>query len=52
MREHCVRHDVVPTAELAGLPIKTTAPTNTYSKKYREETRQTIADIINSRNYK
>ncbi len=23
LREHCKRHDVVPTADLAGLPIRT-----------------------------
>ena len=50
LREHCKRHDVVPTADLAGLPPKPfIMPT---SEAYREETRRTIAEIINSRTYK
>ena len=47
MREHCKRHDVVPTADLAGLPLR--RPTHQSSPEYREGTRRVIADIINSR---
>lgn len=47
MREHCRKHDVVPQAELAGLPHR--RPDQVASKAYREETRRTIADVINSR---
>jgi hypothetical protein len=50
LREHCRRHDVVPTAELAGLPPKPFVNL-TASPEHREQTRQTIADIINSRGY-
>ena len=46
-REHCLKHDVVPTADLKGLPPKPMImPT---SQQYREETKRTIAEIINSR---
>lgn len=51
LREHCRRHDVVPTAELKGLPPKPMV-NNNFDPKYREETRRTIASIIDSRNYK
>jgi hypothetical protein len=47
MREHCRKHDVVPQAELAGLPHR--RPDQTSSKAYREETKRVIADVINSR---
>ena len=47
MREHCQRHDVVPTADLAGLPHR--RPDTVASPAYREETRRMISDIINSR---
>ena len=50
LREHCRRHDVVPTEELKGLPPKPFVNTN-FDPKYREETRRTIADIIDSRGY-
>jgi hypothetical protein len=49
MRDHCARHDVVPTAELAGLPFKRTYQETPPSKEYREATKRTIADIINSK---
>lgn len=50
LREHCRRHDVVPTADLAGLPPKPFVNTN-LDPRYREQTRQVIADVINSRGY-
>jgi hypothetical protein len=49
MREHCKRHHVVPTAELKGLPPKPAYYSGPPSEAYRQETRQTIADVINSR---
>ena len=49
LRDHCAKHDVVPTAELAGLP--TQRPMVEPSREYREGTRRTIANVINSRNY-
>lgn len=49
LREHCKKHDVVPTQELRGLPPKPMImPT---SQAYREETKQTMAEIMRSRNY-
>ena len=51
LREHCLKHDVVLTADLKGLPMKTMNNTQPISEKYREETRRTIAEVINSRNY-
>ena len=50
LREHCRRHDVVLTEDLKGLPNKPMVMP--ISKEYREQTRQTIADIINSRTYR
>ena len=50
LREHCRRHDVVPTAELAGLPPKPFVNLE-ISREHREQTRQVIADVINSRGY-
>ena len=51
LRDHCRRHNVVPTSELAGLPPKpmnlNTAPT----QEQRQQTKQVIADVINSRGY-
>lgn len=49
LREHCVKHDVVPTADLAGLPHR--RPDWTPSPREREETRRVIADVINSRHH-
>lgn len=47
LREHCARHNVVPTADLAGLPPKPMIlPT---PDSHREQTRRTMAEIINSR---
>jgi len=49
MRDHCARHDVVPTADLAGLPFKRTYQPSAPSAEYREATRRTIAEVINSK---
>ena len=52
LRDHCARHDVVPTQDLKGLPPKPAFNDAPPSAAHREETRRTIAEIINSRNYK
>lgn len=49
LREHCKKHHVVPTAELKGLPPKPAQYSGPPSEAYRQQTRQTIADVINSR---
>lgn len=49
MREHCARHNVVPTADLKGLPPKLFNQNAPLSEQHREATRRTIADIINSK---
>jgi hypothetical protein len=49
LREHCKKHGVVPTAELKGLPPKQAQHSAPPSEAYRQQTRQTIADVINSR---
>lgn len=51
LREHCRRHDVVPTEELKGLSPKPFVNTE-FSREHREGTKRVIAEIINSRNYK
>lgn len=51
LREHCLKHNVIPTQELKGLPTMTMNREHTSSKQYREETRRTMAEIINSRSY-
>lgn len=51
LRDHCARHNVVPTADLAGLPTKPLV-NNNFDSGYREETKRTIASIINSRTYR
>ena len=49
LREHCKRHNVVLTEDLKGLPPK--PMTLPIDPQYREQTKQNIADIINSRGY-
>jgi len=49
LRDHCRRHGVVPTAELQGLPPKPSVMPYQASLQERQQTRQVIADIINSR---
>ena len=51
LRDHCARHNVVLVADLKGLPPRTTHTQAPPSEAYREATRRTIADVINSRNY-
>ena len=52
LRDHCARHNVVPTAELAGLPPKPMNLNLAPTREQRQQTRQVIADVINSRSYK
>lgn len=49
LREHCLKHNVVPTAELKGLPMKTLNQEYAPSQREREATKRTIAAIIDSR---
>jgi hypothetical protein len=51
MRDHCARHSVVPTQELKGLPPKPMNMNLQPSAQDRQQTRQVMADIINSRGY-
>jgi hypothetical protein len=48
MREHCKRHDVVPSADLAGLPNKLAV---TPPKSHRAEIRQTLINEFHKRGY-
>lgn len=48
LREHCAKHDVVPTADLAGLPIRRFNEPYKIDKRRREERRQELAQIVNS----
>lgn len=49
LRDHCRRHSVVPTEELKGLPPKSAVQTAEHTPQQRQQTKQVIADIINSR---
>jgi hypothetical protein len=49
LRDHCARHNVVPTAELKGLPPKPAYHTLEHTPEQRQQTRRVIADVINSR---
>jgi hypothetical protein len=48
LREHCAKHNVVPTADLAGLPPKPTHWTPPVSKRDVAERKENIARILNS----
>ena len=50
LRDHCARHNVVLTEDLKGLPMKPLYSDHV-PEQHREETRQVMADIINSRGY-
>lgn len=52
IRDHCARHNVVPTAELAGLPPLPLNRPMEVTQRDREATRRTIAEVINSRTYR
>lgn len=45
-REHCLKHDVVPTADLAGLPMRQAVEEYRPSAEYREATKRAIAEAM------
>jgi len=47
LREHCQKHNVVPTADLAGLPPKPTRWEPVPSRREVEARKQQIAQIVN-----
>lgn len=49
LREHCARHNVVPTADLAGLPTLPRQREIVRSREQVAQNKRTIAEIINSR---
>ena len=49
LREHCAKHDVVPTADLAGLPPLPRQREIVRSREQIAQNKRTIAEIINSR---
>jgi hypothetical protein len=49
MRDHCARHGVVPTADLAGLPPKPSVMPYELPKSERQETREFIAHQLDRR---
>lgn len=48
LRDHCARHNVIPTSELAGLPPKPMNGLAPVSPQERHECRRLIAEIIDS----
>ena len=46
MREHCKRHDVVPTADLKGLPPKPMMQPYVVPRHEREETKRYMAHLV------
>lgn len=46
LREHCKRHDVVPTEELKGLPPKPMMQEYVVPKREREETKRYMAHLL------
>lgn len=51
LREHCKKHDVVPSQELKGLPPKTAVQEHKPSAAYREETKRVMHQIMSDRGY-
>jgi hypothetical protein len=49
MREHCLRHDVVPNQELKGLKPRTYGNGVTASKQEREIRKRTMHQIVDQR---
>ena len=52
LREHCLKHDVVPNEELKGLPPKTMNQQYQLSPEQREATRRTMHQIISDRHHR
>jgi len=51
LREHCLKHNVVPMEELKGLPPKTTVTPYQLSQKEREATKRTMHQIADQRGH-
>jgi hypothetical protein len=49
LREHCAKHNVVPTEDLRGLPPKTLVQEVQRSHRDVERNKRTIAEILNSK---
>lgn len=49
LREHCARHNVVPTADLAGLPPKPMLQEIRRTPEQVARNKRVIAEIINSK---
>lgn len=49
LREHCRKHDVVPTEELKGLPVKSMNQPYQVSSAEREATKRVMHEIIRDR---
>lgn len=47
MREHNARHNVVPTADLAGLPVKQGSQPLALSASERKERKEQIIRVVN-----
>ena len=48
LREHCAKHNVVPTADLAGLPPKMSHQAPTFTKEQARERTNQIARIVDN----
>lgn len=46
LRDHCARHNVVPTADLAGLPPKPSVMPYELPKEERQATKEFISHLI------
>lgn len=46
LRDHCARHNVIPTAELKGLPTRYTPPPTD-----RNAVRRTIGEIMSAKDF-
>ena len=46
LREHCATHNVVPVADLAGLPPKPAYQLPTFTKRQVEERKERLARIV------
>ena len=51
LREHCLKHNVVPTQELKGLPPKPAYSTPVPTQREREQTKRTMHQIADQRGY-
>ena len=49
LRDHCARHNVVPTADLQGLPPRPLVTPHQSTERETQARKRLIADILNSR---